>query len=82
MNDLEAMLNAPRPDNFQEDGPADAPKIVIQPKPVGACYEDDSVGFQLQYEPSTDPKLVAQWCVHTHYSNNISRRYLITVLRL
>uniref|UniRef100_A0A5K3EFU4 Titin n=1 Tax=Mesocestoides corti TaxID=53468 RepID=A0A5K3EFU4_MESCO len=62
VQDLEAMLNAPRPDNFHEDGPAEAPRILVQPKPVGSCVEDESVSFRLQYEPSTDPNLVVQWC--------------------
>lgn len=57
------MLNAPKPDNFQEDGPAAAPTIVIQPKPVDSCIEDEPVEFRLQYEPSTDNNLVVQWYV-------------------
>uniref|UniRef100_A0A0R3WRI0 Ig-like domain-containing protein n=1 Tax=Hydatigena taeniaeformis TaxID=6205 RepID=A0A0R3WRI0_HYDTA len=61
VQDLEAMLNAPRPDNFQEDGPAASPTIVIQPKPVGSCVEDETVSFRLQYEPSNDPNLVVHW---------------------
>ncbi|VDL61023.1 unnamed protein product [Hymenolepis diminuta] len=61
VKDLEEMLNAPKPDNFQEDGPAAAPTIVIQPKPVDSCIEDEPVEFRLQYEPSTDNNLVVQW---------------------
>ncbi|VDK20053.1 unnamed protein product [Taenia asiatica] len=61
VQDLEAMLNAPRPDNFQEDGPAVAPTIVVQPKPMGSCVEDEPVSFRLQYEPSNDPNLVVHW---------------------
>lgn len=70
VTDLEAMLNAPRRDNFQEDGPAGAPKILIQPKPVSHCNEDDSVSFQLQYEPSTDSNLVAQWFVRLVFTQS------------
>lgn len=62
VKDLEEMLNAPKPDNFQEEGPAAMPTIVIQPKPVGSCVEDEPVEFRLQYEPSTDANLVVQWC--------------------
>ena len=61
MQDLEAMLNAPRPDNFQDDGPVDAPAIVVQPTPVDSCVEDEPVSFRLQYEPSNDPNLTVQW---------------------
>lgn len=61
VKDLEAMLNAPRPENFQEEGPAAAPTIIIQPKPVGSVVEDEPVNFRLQYEPSNDANLTVQW---------------------
>ncbi|VDL97372.1 unnamed protein product [Schistocephalus solidus] len=61
LKELEDLLNAPRRGPDVEDGPAAAPSILRQPKPVGEIMEGESVSFQLQFEPATDPNVTVEW---------------------
>ncbi|VDN11985.1 unnamed protein product [Dibothriocephalus latus] len=61
LRELEDLLNAPRRGPDVEDGPAAAPSILRQPKPVDTVTEDESVSFQLQFEPATDPNVTVEW---------------------
>ncbi|BHF72994.1 hypothetical protein SprV_0401606600 [Sparganum proliferum] len=61
LQELEDLLNAPRRGPDVEDGPAAAPSILRQPKPVGEIMEGESVSFQLQFEPATDPNVTVEW---------------------
>lgn len=64
LQELEAMLNAPKHGPIIDDGPAPEPTIVRQPQQVGEIMEGSSVDFHLQFEPATDPNVVVQWYVH------------------
>lgn len=58
---IEAILHAPRGDNFIEDGPHEAPKIILDLQPIDEVEEGMSVHFEVQVEPAGDPSLIVEW---------------------